>query len=177
MLKSVPIVSTPCQDSCYAVFKWDNQGLFCLFSFFSNTNFTEKTVGFSRIRTQIVGVEGGHADHLTTTTARFLLCCYVHWNRWTENTTSPSPTSSSKLAMSSTTSRWTSAATSVTMITGFFLLKCQANIWSLVVNNSYLPTHLNGISMSRVKGNSINLVYCCSHVNSWIMQVIPRPLN
>ena len=31
---------------------------FCLFSFFSNTNFTEKTVGFSKIRTRIVGVEG-----------------------------------------------------------------------------------------------------------------------
>ena len=43
--------------------------LFCLFSFFSNTNFTEKTVGVSRIRTQIVGVEGEYADHLTTTTA------------------------------------------------------------------------------------------------------------
>ena len=177
MLKSVPIVSTPCQDSCYAVFKWDNQGLFCLFSFFSNTNFTEKTVGFSRIRTQIVGVEGGT---LTTWPPPRHDSCYVVMFTETDglkNTTSPSPTSSSKLAMSSTTSRWTSAATSVTMITGFFLLKCQANIWSLVVNNSYLPTHLNGISMSRVKGNSINLVYCCSHVNSWIMQVIPRPLN
>ena len=29
-----------------------------------------KTVGFSRIQTQIVGVEGEHADHLTTTTAQ-----------------------------------------------------------------------------------------------------------
>ena len=37
--------------------------LFCLFSFFSKTNFSEKTVGVSRIRTRIVGV-----DHLTTTT-------------------------------------------------------------------------------------------------------------
>ena len=27
---------------------------FCLFLFFSNTNFTKNTVGFSRIRTQIV---------------------------------------------------------------------------------------------------------------------------
>ena len=44
--------------------------LFCLFSFFTNTNLTEKTVGVRRIRTQIVGVEGKHADHLTTTTAQ-----------------------------------------------------------------------------------------------------------
>ena len=29
--------------------------------------FTEKTVDISRIRTRIVGVEGEHADHLTTT--------------------------------------------------------------------------------------------------------------
>ena len=29
----------------------------------------QKTVGFSGIQTQIVGVEGEHADHLTTTTA------------------------------------------------------------------------------------------------------------
>ena len=42
---------------------------FCLFSFFSNTNYTEKTVDFSRIKTRIVGVEGKLADHLTTTTA------------------------------------------------------------------------------------------------------------
>ena len=42
---------------------------FCLFLFFSSTNFTEKTVCFSGIQTQIVGVEGEHADHLTTTTA------------------------------------------------------------------------------------------------------------
>ena len=33
---------------------------------FSTTNFTENC-GF---RTQLVGVEGEHADHLTTTTAR-----------------------------------------------------------------------------------------------------------
>ena len=41
---------------------------FCLFSFFSNSNFTEKTVGFSGIRTRIVGVKSEHADHETTTT-------------------------------------------------------------------------------------------------------------
>ena len=31
-------------------------GSFCLFSMFSNNIFTEENVGFSRIRTQIVGV-------------------------------------------------------------------------------------------------------------------------
>ena len=40
---------------------------FRLFLFFSDTFFTEKTVGFCRIWTRIVGVEGKHADHLTTT--------------------------------------------------------------------------------------------------------------
>ena len=34
-----------------------------IFQFFSKTNFTVKTVGFSMIRTQIVRVEGEHADH------------------------------------------------------------------------------------------------------------------
>ena len=29
-----------------------------------------KTLGFSWIRTRIVGIEGKHADHLTTTTAQ-----------------------------------------------------------------------------------------------------------
>ena len=48
------------------------QASFCLFLFFSNTNCTEKTVGFSRIRTRIVRVEGKHADHLTTTTAQII---------------------------------------------------------------------------------------------------------
>ena len=32
-------------------------------------NLYRKTVGVSGIRTRIVGVEGEHADHLTTTTA------------------------------------------------------------------------------------------------------------
>ena len=38
---------------------------FCLSSIFPVTNFTEKTVGFSRIRTRIVGAEGEHVplDH------------------------------------------------------------------------------------------------------------------
>ena len=42
---------------------------FCLFSFFSSRNCTEITVDFSGIQTQIVRVDGEHADHLTTTTA------------------------------------------------------------------------------------------------------------
>ena len=50
--------------------KWACPGLF-FFSWFSHTNFTEKTVGVSGIRTRIVGVESEHADHLTTTTDLF----------------------------------------------------------------------------------------------------------
>ena len=39
-------------------------GLFLfLFSFFSNTNFTEKTLAVSLIRTRFVGVKGEHADY------------------------------------------------------------------------------------------------------------------
>ena len=50
--------------------KWANPGLvFVYFRSFQTQNFTEKTVGFSGIRTRIVGVEGQHSDHLTTTTA------------------------------------------------------------------------------------------------------------
>ena len=56
------LVSVP--ELFNSFFKWAS---FSLFSFFSNTNGTEKTVGFSGIRTKIVGVEGEHADHLTTT--------------------------------------------------------------------------------------------------------------
>ena len=58
---------------------------FCLFSFFSNTNFTETTVGFSGIRTRIIGVEGKHADHLATTTSShvckrvFLMCFFSQY--------------------------------------------------------------------------------------------------
>ena len=43
---------------------------FVYFLFFLNTNFTEKSCGFSGIRTRIVRVEGEHADHLTNTTAQ-----------------------------------------------------------------------------------------------------------
>ena len=42
--------------------------LFVYFRSFQ-TQYYRKTIGFSRIRTRIVGVEGEHADHLTTTTA------------------------------------------------------------------------------------------------------------
>ena len=42
-----------------------------LFVYFSSfpTQILYNTVGLSGIRTRIVGVEGEHADHLTTTTA------------------------------------------------------------------------------------------------------------
>ena len=53
--------------------KWANPAAsFRLFSFFSNTNFTDKIVDFSRIWTQIVGVKGEHSDHLITATAHNL---------------------------------------------------------------------------------------------------------
>ena len=41
------------------------QPLFVYFSFFSNTNYAEKTVGVSGILTGIVRVDGEHADHHT----------------------------------------------------------------------------------------------------------------
>ena len=44
---------------------------FCLFSSFSNTNYTEKFVRLSRIWTWIVGVESKHSDHFTTTTVLY----------------------------------------------------------------------------------------------------------
>ena len=53
------------------VYFWMGQPrpLFRWILFFSNTNFTEKTVGFSGIWTWIVRVEGEHTDHLTTSAA------------------------------------------------------------------------------------------------------------
>ena len=45
--------------------------LFCLFSYISNT-ILQKNSRLSGIRTRIVGVEGEHADHLTTTTAQYM---------------------------------------------------------------------------------------------------------
>ena len=52
----------------YSFFNGESPASFCLFSFFSN-NLQNKTVDFIGIRTRIVRVVGGHADHLTTTTA------------------------------------------------------------------------------------------------------------
>ena len=44
---------------------------FCLFSYISNT-ILQKNSRLSGIWTRIVGVEGEHADHLTTTTAQHM---------------------------------------------------------------------------------------------------------
>ena len=41
---------------------------FFIFVLFKHQFYRKKTVGFSGIQTLIVGVEGEHADHLTTTT-------------------------------------------------------------------------------------------------------------
>ena len=49
------------------LFKCANPGLFVFFGLFTH-KFDRKNAGFSGIRTRIVGVEGNHADHLTTTT-------------------------------------------------------------------------------------------------------------
>ena len=60
--------------------------LFVYFRSFQTQFVKEKTVGFWGIRTRIVGVEGEHADNLTTTTANciklFVLqtCCCHHSN-------------------------------------------------------------------------------------------------
>ena len=63
-------------------------GLFLFIFVFSNTNFTEKTVGISRIQTRIVRVEGEHANHLTTTTAlaKYDLVNQILCKVWPENT-------------------------------------------------------------------------------------------
>ena len=51
--------------------KTGQPGLFLFFRSFQ-IQFYRKIVDFSGIRTQIVGIEGEHADHLTTTTAHGL---------------------------------------------------------------------------------------------------------
>ena len=53
------------------LFKWANPGLFLfIFAIFQCKFYSRKNVCFSKIRTWIVGIEGQHADHLTTTTAQ-----------------------------------------------------------------------------------------------------------
>ena len=49
------------------VFKWANPGLFLFIFVHYKHKFYRKAVGFSRIRTRNVEVEGEHADHLNTT--------------------------------------------------------------------------------------------------------------
>ena len=44
--------------------------VFVYFRSFQTKILQKKALGFSGIRTRIVGVEGEHADHLTTTTAQ-----------------------------------------------------------------------------------------------------------
>ena len=61
----------------FCFLQWANPGLFLFICVLSKHKFSEKTLGFSGIRTRIVRVEGEHADHLTTTTANLLLWA---WN-------------------------------------------------------------------------------------------------
>ena len=70
---NIPFKSIPLFISFYFFVKWANPGLFLFIFVLFKHNIKEKTLGFSRIRTRIVGVEGEHADHLTTTTANLLL--------------------------------------------------------------------------------------------------------
>ena len=46
-------------------FKWANYGLFKLIFALFKQYFVHKTVGYTRMRNQIVGVTGKHADHCT----------------------------------------------------------------------------------------------------------------
>ena len=55
---------------CFSEKSGPTPALFGYFGSYSNTNFTEKSVDFSGISTRIVGIEGEHADHLTTTPAQ-----------------------------------------------------------------------------------------------------------
>ena len=49
--------------------KWANPGIYFVYFCYFYQQFYRKIVYFRGIRTRIVGVEGEHADHLTTTTA------------------------------------------------------------------------------------------------------------
>ena len=53
-------------------FNGPTTALFVYFRSFQ-TQIYRKTVGISGIQTRIVGVEGEHADHLTTTTAHIII--------------------------------------------------------------------------------------------------------
>ena len=70
--------------SAWMFFKWANTCLFLFIFVLFKYNFTSKIVDFSGIRTQIVGEEGEHADHLTTTRAQAswivsVICLFWCW--------------------------------------------------------------------------------------------------
>ena len=60
------------KEQCYYLFlvKQLNPGLFLFIFVLFNHKFYRKTVDVSVIGTRIIGVEGEHADDLTTTTAK-----------------------------------------------------------------------------------------------------------
>ena len=58
----------------YVILKMGRPGLFYLIFFFPGLNFIEKNCRLKQDSTLIVGVEGEHADHLTTTTAPKKCC-------------------------------------------------------------------------------------------------------
>ena len=53
----------------FNLFNWANHGLFLFIFVLFKHKFYRKAVDISGIRTRIVGVEGEHAEYLTTTTA------------------------------------------------------------------------------------------------------------
>ena len=57
-----------------------NPGLYLFIFILFKCKFYRKTVGFSGVRSRIVGIEGKHADHLTTITSHYKLlslCCLL----------------------------------------------------------------------------------------------------
>ena len=57
-------------------FQWANPGLFFVYFRSFQYQFYRKIVDLSWILTRIIGVEGKHAEHLTTTTAHVQTVCY-----------------------------------------------------------------------------------------------------
>ena len=53
----------------YRFFNGGTPASFCFYFLSFKLQFYKKIVDFSRVRTRIVGIEGEHDDHLTTTTA------------------------------------------------------------------------------------------------------------
>ena len=64
---NLPIIA---KKLTYDFFKWAFPGHFFVYFRSFQSQILQKNVGVSGNRTRIVGAEGEHADHLTTTTAK-----------------------------------------------------------------------------------------------------------